>query len=130
MIVVAQESKLYKVIVHNSNLTKSLSESVVSDYFLKKKDTWKNGMQVHPFDLSENSDIRKNFSLFVHGRTISKIKAYWQRLIFTGRGVPPPQLEKEEDVLSFVQADSSAIGYIALSTDISKYTVKVINITE
>jgi len=43
------------------------------------------------------------------------MKAYWSRLVFTGKGKPPMSVGSASEMLSAVAADSSAIGYVDAS---------------
>ena len=46
------------------------------------------------------------------------MKAYWSKLVFTGKGTPPAELANEAAVLSHVAANPDAIGYVdAASVD-------------
>lgn len=129
-LLIAQNSISFKVIVNSSNATTVLSKKQLSKFFLKKTAKWGNSRQVLPVDLLENSPVREVFSKEVHKRSVSKVRAYWQKQIFSGRNVPPPQMAYENDILAFVEADSGAIGYVSGSTLLGKYSVKVIEIKE
>jgi hypothetical protein len=59
---------------------------------------------------------------------VSSIKAYWQKQIFSGRGVPPEEKESDEEVLEYVSKNVGAIGYISESAETSAYDVKVLEI--
>jgi hypothetical protein len=41
------------------------------------------------------------------------VKAYWQQLIFSGRDVPPPELESDDAVVAYVLAHRGSIGYVS-----------------
>ncbi len=112
------ESSDFKIIVHPDNPTSSLSAKAVSDYLLKKRGRWTrwNREMVEPIDLEAASPVRKAFTRAVHGRSVSSIKSYWQRQIFSGRGVPPPQAASDAEVVRFVAARSGAIGYVSSGT--------------
>ena len=83
-----------------------------------------------PVDLADASPVRAQFSETIHGRKIAAIKAYWQKQIFSGRGVPPEEKKSEHEVLKHVSDNPGAIGYIAASTPIGDYNVKVLKIGE
>jgi hypothetical protein len=59
---------------------------------------------------------------------VSSIKAYWQKQIFSGRGVPPEEKQSDEEVLEYVSKNVGAIGYISESTVRDAYDVKVLEI--
>lgn len=112
----AQEGSAFKVVVNNANPASAESKSTLSKIFLKKVREWDNKEKVNPYDLDEKSEARKAFSDAVHGKSVSAIKSYWQRMIFSGRDVPPDEVASEADVLKKVAADKGAIGYVAAKT--------------
>lgn len=112
----AQEGSAFKVVVNTANPASAESKSTLSKIFLKKVREWDNKEKVNPYDLDEKSEARKAFSDAVHGKSVSAIKSYWQRMIFSGRDVPPDEVASEADVLKKVAADKGAIGYVAAKT--------------
>ncbi len=112
------QSSDFKVIVHPDNPVASLSAKDVSNFLLKKKTKWdSDGFKVaaDPIDLDGGSSTRESFSRAVHGRSVSSIKSYWQRQIFSGREVPPPEVGNDADVIAYVSNRPGAIGYISAS---------------
>lgn len=120
----------FRIIVNKKSEISTLSKSDISKLFLKKQRRWENGEAVKPVDLKETSAIRENFSKNIHGRKISSIKAYWQKQIFTGKAVPPPEKQSAADVIKYVEENEGAIGYIADDTSVKKYAVKAIKIED
>jgi ABC-type phosphate transport system substrate-binding protein len=120
----------YKIIINTSNPISEISREKLSKIFLKKIKRWEDGKEIHPVDLIHESPIRRRFSKEVHERSVSKVKAYWQLQLFSGRDIPPPQLDYEKDVMVYVNADPGAIGYLSGKTPIKGHSVKVIHVTE
>ena len=119
----------YRVIVNKDNPTETLSKSDVSKYLLKKRTKWDGlSAKVEPIDLGEDSLVREAFSKDVHGRSIAFIQRYWQKQIFTGRGIPPPQVGDDAAVVSFVSSQPGAIGYVSQGARIDG--VKVVSVSE
>ena len=119
----------FKVVINDSNTKPSISTEDLSRCFLKQTSTWINGVPVIPVDQSSSSDTRTAFSQEVHGRDVSSIKSYWQRQIFSGRGVPPTEKTSDEEVLEFVRSNPGAIGYVSVNADLGA-GVKVLNIVD
>jgi ABC-type phosphate transport system substrate-binding protein len=117
----------YRVIVHKDNPTTTLSRDDVSKYLLKKKTKWDHGTKASPVDLDSDSSVREVFSEDVHGRSIAQIKRFWQTQIFSGRGVPPPEVHDDSEVINFVNGDPGAIGYVSASSRLPN-DVKVLSI--
>jgi ABC-type phosphate transport system substrate-binding protein len=103
----------FRVIVHPDLPYSSLERRVVADLFLKKATRWPSGEAARPVDLASESPVRQRFSDEVLGRSVAAVKSYWQQLIFAGRGVPPPELGSDEEVLSFVARHPGSIGYVS-----------------
>lgn len=116
----------YVVIVNPSNPVSSLSRSTAARMFLKKSKKWDDGRTVQPVDLFSSSSTRASFSRGVLKKSVSAVKAYWQKQVFTGRGVPPPEKSSEYAVISYVRSHRGAIGYVSAGAASDK--VKVISI--
>ncbi len=119
----------FQVVVHAGNPTTVMVASKVDRMFLKKLKRWDHGERVLPVDLEAKSPIRKAFTKFVHGKSVTAIKSFWQRMIFSGRDVPPEEKQSEKDVLDFVRANPGAIGYVATETALGD-GVKKLTITQ
>ena len=122
-----QESN-FKIIVNEGNEINSITSDQVSRIFLKKMTKWDNGVKISPVDLAASSDLRENFTKKIHGKSISAINAYWQKKIFTGKGVPPIEQSSEKDVIEFVKNNPGAIGYVSANTNTSG--VKVLKVVK
>ncbi len=112
----AEQQAGFSVIVHPTNSATALTRDEVSRFFLKKATTWKDGRPVAPVDLGVDSPVRRNFSRATHRRDVPAIRSYWQQQIFSGRAVPPRQMDSEEEVVRFVAAFPGAIGYVSTGT--------------
>jgi ABC-type phosphate transport system substrate-binding protein len=116
------------VIVHSSSAATSLTKNEISRVFLKKITKWNDGRPVVPIDLVEDSPIRRSFSRTVHGRSAAAIKSYWQQQIFSGRGVPPREVDSDDEVVRLVAQTPGAIGYV--STNAPLKGVAIVKIEE
>lgn len=97
----------FVVIVNTANTATSMSKGVVSDIFLKKNNN------LTAVDRDKNSRIRAAFSKSAHGRSSSVIEPYWVKQIFSGKDVPPMEKSSDAEVIAFVRANTSAIGYVS-----------------
>lgn len=123
----AQPGADYQVIVHTSNDVSAISKDEISKLLLKKKTRWDDGTDAEPVDLDSNSSVREAFSRDVHGRSVASIKNYWQRQIFSGREVPPPEVATDAEVVDFVRSREGGIGYVSPNARLSG--VKTIDVT-
>jgi hypothetical protein len=46
------------------------------------------------------------------GRSSSQVSAYWSKLVFTGKGIPPKEVADDAAVVDLVSKNPSVIGYI------------------
>ena len=99
------------VIVHPSNNV-SLSEKDVQRVFLGKLKTFPNNKPVIPIDLPKESKIREEFSETIIKKDMRQLAAYWSRLIFTGKGLPPKQVASSKEAKELVARNPDAIAYI------------------
>lgn len=113
------------VIVNSSNANATMSSSDISRIFLGKSSKFPNGSQASAVDQNDGSAARSEFNDKVLSKTASQLKSYWSRLIFTGKGTPPKQLDNDAAVKAAVASDPSAIGYINSSA--VDASVKVVN---
>lgn len=126
----AQEGKVYafKVIVHPDNPRTDFTEKDLDKIFLKRDKSWDHGPQIEPVNQERSSEVRDAFSEEIHGRSTSSIESYWQRQIFSGRGVPPDFVDDDDSVVAYVAGRPAAIGYVSADMTLPD-TVKVIRIT-
>jgi hypothetical protein len=109
----ANEAPELRVIVHPSNPLRSAEPSLVADLFLKKVTRWGNGESARPLDQRPESAVRRAFSRKVLKRTVAAVRSYWQQRIFSGRDVPPPELDSDEAVVDYVSRNPGAVGYVS-----------------
>ena len=100
------------VIVHADNPLGSLSREFLVDAFLKRSTHWDGGETLRPVDQRVDSPARRRFSEKVLQRSVAAVKNYWQQRIFSGRELPPPELESDEAVISYVSKHRGAVGYV------------------
>lgn len=110
------------VIVHPRNSLNTLDRKTLTAIFLKKKTQWPDGQFILPVDRGPRTPVRYSFSETLLDKTVFEVKSYWQRMIFSGREVPPPELDTEDEIISYVLRNPGAIGYVSTSarTDGSK----------
>jgi ABC-type phosphate transport system substrate-binding protein len=111
--VAGESSAAYEVIVNPANPNASVDRRFLAEAFLKKTTEWPNGELIRPVDLPPGSAVRRRFSEDVMRRTVSEVKTFWQQRIFSGRGVPPPELDTDDEVVTYVLKYGGAVGYVS-----------------
>lgn len=107
----------YRMIVHPKNPVFSVDRSFLADAFLRKIARWRHGEAIRPVDLAD-SPPRRKFTEDVLRRSVAAVRSYWQQQIFSGRGIPPPELDSDEAVVKYVLHNEGALGYVSGSADI------------
>ena len=108
----------YRVIVNPANPMDELDRRFLAEAFLKKSTRWPNDDLIRPVDLNPGSAVRRAFSDDVVKKSVSTVKSYWQQMVFSGRGVPPPEMDNEDEVVSFVLKNRGAVGYVSPATNL------------
>jgi ABC-type phosphate transport system substrate-binding protein len=113
------------VVVNPANAS-ALDSKTIQRIFLGKEKKFSDGTESLPVNQGADNEIRQNFDQEVLGRSSSQVSAYWSKLVFTGKGIPPKEVMTDAEVIDLVSKNPSVIGYI----DSSSVTdaVKVINL--
>lgn len=102
------------VIVNSKNPTTSLNATQVERLFLGKSSSFPDGAAALPIDQPKGAE-RDQFYLKATGKTASQLKAYWSKVVFTGAGQPPQEIESAQDVVDLVAKNPNVLGYIEKS---------------
>lgn len=116
------------IIVVNSQVTENeLNINSIRDIFLGKKTTWQNGIKIIPVIINDEI-IHPAFLKEYLNKTPSNFSAYWNQILFTGKGIPPRIFENEKELMRYVSITRGTIGYISAKANIGDAkVVKVIN---
>lgn len=102
------------VIVSNKNPTENLNATQVERLFLGKSSSFPDGGTALPVDQPKGAE-RDQFYLKATGKTASQLKAYWSKMLFTGAGQPPQEIESAHDVVDLVAKNPNVLGYVEKS---------------
>lgn len=116
----------FQLIVNAANPQSRVQREFVAHAFLRKVARWPHGATIQPVDQQSQSSVRRSFSSSMLQRTVPAVRSYWQQLIFTGRGLPPPELASDQDVVRYVARNPGALGYVSGGTDLG--AVKVVSV--
>ena len=103
----------FLVVVNSVNPISEMAQVDLSRMFLKKTTYWANGLKVAAVDQTASRPVRESFGREVHGKSISGMKGYWQKMIFSGHSTPPPELASDNEVMNYVRNRSGGIGYVS-----------------
>lgn len=99
------------VIVHPSN-NATLDQAEITRLFTGRGAAFSSGAKATPLNLADSAPARGEFDSKVLGKSSSQMKAYWSKLVFTGKGTPPKELGSDAEIVDLVSQNPNVIGYI------------------
>jgi ABC-type phosphate transport system substrate-binding protein len=99
------------LVVHPSN-SADLNKKLVQRIFLGKEKKFSTGQEAIPINQVPNSASRSSFDSDTLGRSSTQVAAYWSKLVFTGKGIPPKEVTSDAEVLALVAGNQNAVGYV------------------
>ncbi|WP_229255950.1 phosphate ABC transporter substrate-binding protein [Duganella fentianensis] len=103
------------VIVSARSPVVALSTEQVADIFLARTARLPGGEEVQALDLPLGHALRDEFYARVAGKSPALMKAYWTRMVFTGRGQPPRELSSMAAIRKLVAENPAMIAYLERS---------------
>lgn len=100
------------VIANPANPVAALSPEDIKLIYLGKRQEFPGGGAVKPVDQKEGSPVRDAFATKIVGKDASQLKAYWSKMIFSGRGTPPQEVGDDAAVKAWVVGNPEGLGYI------------------
>ncbi len=101
------------VVIVNPNNPVNLSSEEIKNIFLGKSKYFPDGKPALPIQLKEGSQGYETFAEHVLQKNDNQLRAYWSRLVFTGRSTPPKEIESEAEVVDLVAHNPNLIGYVS-----------------
>lgn len=106
------------VVIGNKSLSGvSFEKATVGNIFLGKVSRH-NGAKVVAVTLNEGA-VHESFLTEIVAKSGAQFRAYWNQMVFTGKGTPPVSFTSDKEVVKFVSENEGAIGYVASGTDIA-----------
>lgn len=100
------------VIVSARSPVGSLLPAQVADIFLAQTGRFPDGQEAVALDQPLGSALRDEFYSKVAAKSPALMKAYWTKMVFTGRAQPPRELPNSAAVRRLVAENPTLIGYI------------------
>lgn len=98
------------IVVHPSN-GNNLEFEDIQRIFLSKDDFYPDGTEVLAVG-QESGALVDEFNEKVLERDKAQLKAYWAKLMFTGKGFPPKPLANDAAVIAAVAGSAKTIGFV------------------
>ena len=100
------------VVAGRSTAVEQITVNQLEDIWLRKKNSLPDGSPVSVVDQAVGSKIRDDFYEKVTHKSPTQVKAFWTRLIFTGKGSAPKTLRDDNEVKRWVSENAGGLGYI------------------
>lgn len=100
------------VIVSARSSVDALRPDQVAAIFLGQSARFPGGALATAVDQPLGSEERNQFYQRVAGKSPALLKAHWSKMVFTGRGQPPRELQGDQAVRRAVAEDPGLVGYI------------------
>lgn len=102
------------VVVHPSN-DAAFDKGTIKKIFLGKSKSYSNGRSAILISANYSDPATEEFNSKVLGKSSSQVKAYWSKILFTGKGTPPQEMDSNAAVISSIASNPDAIGYLDAS---------------
>lgn len=112
------------IIVHKDFPVDSISKNDLKKIYSNKMKKWNHGGGIIRTILKKgkaHSDFCKKV-----GKSSSKLKRFWKKQVFTGKGSALKKFGSDADMVAFVAGNKKAIGYVDSKTEVS--SVKVLTL--
>lgn len=113
-------------IIVNTNNSNTLSDNDISRLFLAKMKSFDSGNKALPINLKVGNSVRDEFEEKVLKKNSQQVKAYWSKLVFSGKGKPPKEKSSDAEIIAFIISNPGAIGYVDAASVNDK--VKVVKV--
>ena len=113
------------IVVSAKSPIETLSIDEVSDIFLGKSPTYPDGREAIPVELKTGSPVKDAFHNATTKKSPTQLKSYWAKMLFSGKGTPPKEVETDAAMKALVAENPNVIGYI--SSESVDASVKVIS---
>lgn len=123
---VIQEVNAQEVVVNPDVPETRLTRNTLRAIFSMRLRTWPDGSLIKVFVLSDNSPLHIQFSKKILNIFPYQLRRTWDRLVYSGTGQAPIEVNSIKEMGSRVASTSGAIGY--LPTENSNSQVRTVNI--
>lgn len=101
-----------EVIAHPELEISQISSSELRRIYTMKKRHWYDKTPIHVYVLPPDSKQHKHFTKRVLQMFPYQLERMWNKLAFSGAGVPPTEVATEDEMIRLVSSTPGSIGYI------------------
>jgi hypothetical protein len=90
----------------------SLTRTELRDIFFVRRTKWPNGDSIRVFVLPDRHPLHIRFSKEILGVYPHQLRSTWDRILYSGTGVPPTVVNTPQEIRERVDATPGGIGYV------------------
>ena len=104
------------VVVVNQQLKQNfVSRHGLSALFRMKLHKWKDNTPVTVFVLADQASLHRRFCKTILNTFPHQMRRAWDRLVFSGSGQAPIELDSKEEMIKRVSSTLGAVGYLTVN---------------
>lgn len=100
------------VVVSAKSTATVLTQDQAADIFLGRSTTLPGAGVAVPIDQADGAATRDEFYQKTAAKNATQLKAYWSKLIFSGKGQPPKVVGDSAAVKTLLASNPNLVGYI------------------
>lgn len=100
------------VIGNSAIATDSLTAKQISNLWLGKSKLIPGGGKPAVVDQKPGSPAHTEFYKKIVKKNSSQLKAYWAKVVFSGKGAPPKAMANDAEVIDWVTSTPGGLGYV------------------
>lgn len=104
-----------QVVTRQDGVIKRLDRIEAEQLYLGRLNALRDGTPVRLHDLPPGP-TRDSFYLRLTGKNPVQARAYWSRIVFTGRARPPREVSSPEQLRTILASDPHALGYLPVQS--------------
>ena len=112
-------------IVHKDCAEQSLSLKDIKNIYVARKRSWANGSKIVICTLNKG-DSHEQFLRQVVSKTPSQFRAFWRKLVFTGKGRMPKVFTNDQEAMAYVAEHLNAIAYVDKQSVAGSESVRIV----
>lgn len=114
------------IIANSSVGDAALSKDALKEIYTGKQSKWSDGTKIYLSAQKKNA-THKTFTKKFVSKSPSQFRAYWKKMVFTGKGKSPKSFNSDADIVKYVAETSGAIGYVAAGTAVDGVKTITVN---
>lgn len=106
----------------------SVNKNGLSAIFKMRLRAWSDGSEITVFVLHDDNPLHKQFCKQILNVFPHQMRRYWNKLVFSGTGQAPIELENKEEMINKIINTPGAIGYLQ-GKDLNHKNIRILNVS-